>query len=148
MNHQATIQAALAGLLALGIAGSPLAQPAQPKADQEKCYGIAKAGQNDCGTAKHACAAQGAKVAVSGTNAVRWGFLATSAPIGCIISVYGASPSSDTNIYFRLEGEGDGTYHGPTGIGAVPIGDGGSCFNMFQQNEDFPFVATFVFKHC
>jgi len=23
----------------------------------EKCYGIAKAGKNDCGTAKHACAA-------------------------------------------------------------------------------------------
>ena len=22
----------------------------------EKCYGIAKAGQNDCGTSKHACA--------------------------------------------------------------------------------------------
>lgn len=24
--------------------------------DQEKCYGVAKAGQNDCGTATHACA--------------------------------------------------------------------------------------------
>jgi uncharacterized membrane protein len=30
--------------------------------DTEKCYGVAKAGQNDCGTAKHACAAQGAKM--------------------------------------------------------------------------------------
>jgi uncharacterized membrane protein len=26
--------------------------------DMEKCYGIAKAGQNDCGTASHACASE------------------------------------------------------------------------------------------
>ena len=61
MNHQTTIQAALAGILALGIASASYAGPVTPKAGQEKCYGIAKAGQNDCGTAKHACAAQGAK---------------------------------------------------------------------------------------
>ena len=64
MNHQATIQAAIAGVVALGFAASTLAAapaPATPKAGQEKCYGVAKAGQNDCGTAKHACAAQGAK---------------------------------------------------------------------------------------
>jgi uncharacterized membrane protein len=65
MNHQSTIQAALAGVLALGFAASAAAAnppgPVTPKAGQEKCYGIAKAGQNDCGTAKHACAAQGAK---------------------------------------------------------------------------------------
>ncbi len=61
MNHQATIQAALAGILALGIAGTTFAQPATPKGDQEKCYGVAKGGQNDCGTAKHACAGQGVK---------------------------------------------------------------------------------------
>jgi uncharacterized membrane protein len=65
MNHQSTIQAAIAGAIALGFAASTLAAapgPAQPQAGQEKCYGVAKAGQNDCGTAKHACAAQGAKV--------------------------------------------------------------------------------------
>jgi uncharacterized membrane protein len=65
MNHQSTIQAALAGLLAVGFAASSIAAnppgPVTPKAGQEKCYGVAKAGQNDCGTAKHACAAQGAK---------------------------------------------------------------------------------------
>jgi len=61
MNHQATIQAALAGLLAIGIAATAAAGPVTPKAGQEKCYGIAKAGQNDCGTAKHACAGEGAK---------------------------------------------------------------------------------------
>jgi len=29
-----------------------------PAPGQERCYGIAKAGQNDCGTSRHACAGQ------------------------------------------------------------------------------------------
>ena len=62
MNTQATIQAAVASLIAIGFAASVAAQPVAQKEGTEKCYGIAKAGQNDCGTAKHACAAQGAKV--------------------------------------------------------------------------------------
>jgi uncharacterized membrane protein len=62
MNQQATIQAALAGILALGLAAaSASAQPVAPKPEHEKCYGVAKGGQNDCGTAKHACAGLGAK---------------------------------------------------------------------------------------
>jgi uncharacterized membrane protein len=59
--NQTTIHAAIAGILALGVASATLAAPVTPQAGQEKCYGIAKGGQNDCGTAKHACAAQGAK---------------------------------------------------------------------------------------
>ena len=62
MNTQATIQAAIAGLVAIGFAAAVNAQPVAPKDGTEKCYGIAKGGQNDCGTAKHACAAQGVKV--------------------------------------------------------------------------------------
>ena len=61
MNHQSTIQAAIAGVIALGFAASTLGAapgPATPKAGQEKCYGVAKAGQNDCGTARHTCAGQ------------------------------------------------------------------------------------------
>ena len=63
MNHQATIQAALAGILALGIGTTALGAatgPVTPKAGQEKCYGIAKAGQNDCAAANgsHSCAGQ------------------------------------------------------------------------------------------
>ena len=61
MNHQTRIQAAVAGIVALGFASLVAAQPVVQKAGTEKCYGVAKAGQNDCGTAKHACAAQGAK---------------------------------------------------------------------------------------
>ena len=58
MNQQATIQAALASLLALGIATAVTAQPVKQPSETEKCYGIAAAGKNDCGTAKHACAGQ------------------------------------------------------------------------------------------
>ena len=61
MNHQARIQAAVAGIVALSFASFVAAQPVVQKEGTEKCYGVAKAGQNDCGTAKHACAAQGAK---------------------------------------------------------------------------------------
>jgi len=56
MNHQARIQAAVAGIVALGFASLVAAQPVPQKAGTEKCYGVAKAGKNDCGTAKHACA--------------------------------------------------------------------------------------------
>ena len=60
MRHQATIQAAIAGLLALGCAASAAAaDPAKPEPAKDKCYGIAKAGQADCATAKHDCAGMG-----------------------------------------------------------------------------------------
>ena len=65
MNYQSTIQAALAGVLALGFAASTVAAtppgPVTPKAGQEKCYGIAKSGKNDCGTASHSCANKATK---------------------------------------------------------------------------------------
>ena len=73
MNKQATIQAAVAGLIAVGFAASLAAQPVTPKPDTEKCYGVAKAGQNDCGTAKHACAAMGVKV---DNDANEWKYVA------------------------------------------------------------------------
>jgi uncharacterized membrane protein len=60
MKHQVTIQAAVAGLFALGLAASATAAgPVAPDASKDKCYGVAKAGQADCATAKHACAGQG-----------------------------------------------------------------------------------------
>ena len=51
-------QTAVAGLLAFGLlAASGTALAADAK---EKCYGVSKAGQNDCGGkySKHACAGQ------------------------------------------------------------------------------------------
>ena len=50
---------ALAGVVALGL--STISQEASAaKEGFEKCTGVAKAGMNDCGTSKHACAGQAA----------------------------------------------------------------------------------------
>jgi uncharacterized membrane protein len=53
------IQAAVAGLLAAGMLAAPASAVAAEPA-KEKCFGVAKAGQNDCGSkySKHSCAGQ------------------------------------------------------------------------------------------
>lgn len=55
MNQRVVIASAAASLMALSLAAAPAA--AQEK---EKCYGIAKAGQNDCAnlSGTHSCAGQ------------------------------------------------------------------------------------------
>jgi uncharacterized membrane protein len=54
MDQKALVAAAVAGLFALGASSGALAQDKK----QEKCWGAAKAGQNDCGSNKtaHSCA--------------------------------------------------------------------------------------------
>jgi uncharacterized membrane protein len=54
MNHRLIVSSALASVMTLGLAGQAAAQ------DKEKCYGIAKAGQNDCANlaGTHSCAGQ------------------------------------------------------------------------------------------
>ena len=52
------IHAALSALVAAGLSGAVATTAAA--ADKEKCYGVAKKGQNDCGTAKHSCAGEAA----------------------------------------------------------------------------------------
>lgn len=54
-----TIQAAIAALLAMGTASAAPVHDIPAPAGMEKCYGVAKAGQNDCGTSKHGCATLG-----------------------------------------------------------------------------------------
>ncbi len=56
MTQRLIASTALASLLAIGLAGHAAAQD---KA-KEKCYGIAKAGQNDCAnlSGSHSCAGQ------------------------------------------------------------------------------------------
>jgi uncharacterized membrane protein len=58
-SNDKILHAAFAGLLAIGLAQSAAAQ--DEKGDKEKCYGVAKAGQNDCGTAHHTCAGKAKK---------------------------------------------------------------------------------------
>jgi uncharacterized membrane protein len=78
MNHRLVVSSALASVLALGVIGTASAQaPAK-----EKCFGIAKAGANDCSnlSGTHSCAGQ-SKV----DNAVdEWKFVAkgTCASLG------------------------------------------------------------------
>lgn len=53
-NSRAVIQSAIAGVLALGL--TTLVQAAdKAKSNTEKCYGVIKAGKNDCQTATNAC---------------------------------------------------------------------------------------------
>lgn len=61
MEKHQILSVAIGGLLALGLAGN--ASAAEKKAEMEKCYGIAKAGMNDCGSKKagHSCAGQASK---------------------------------------------------------------------------------------
>ena len=54
MDQQSVIRSALLGLVALGVAGAATAQTqSTPK---EKCYGVSKAGQNECAAGKNTCA--------------------------------------------------------------------------------------------
>jgi uncharacterized membrane protein len=64
------VTSAIAGLIAAGFALDPQAQ--DKGAAQEKCYGVAKKGQNDCGTASHSCAGKAAK----DNDPVEWKFMA------------------------------------------------------------------------
>ncbi|RCS57376.1 DUF2282 domain-containing protein [Parvibium lacunae] len=60
MDKQVLLRSAFASLVALGLSSTPaLAQ----KAEKEKCYGVAKAGENDCASANgsHSCAGQAKK---------------------------------------------------------------------------------------
>ncbi|HRK38304.1 MAG TPA: DUF2282 domain-containing protein [Burkholderiaceae bacterium] len=54
MNKRSMIALTAASLLAMGVASPAMAQ------EKEKCYGIAKAGQNDCANlaGTHSCAGQ------------------------------------------------------------------------------------------
>lgn len=49
------VNATLTGVMALGLAAASSTALAG-KPGMEKCTGIVKAGQNDCGTSQHACA--------------------------------------------------------------------------------------------
>jgi len=57
MNQKFIISSALAGLIALAGGDAMAAEKAK---DKEKCYGVAKAGQNDCAnaTGTHSCAGE------------------------------------------------------------------------------------------
>lgn len=57
MNRNPLVSSALASVLAMGLLGPAAAEDAPAK---EKCFGVAKAGTNDCASANgsHSCAGQ------------------------------------------------------------------------------------------
>ena len=61
MNKRAIVSSTLASVLALAVGQAVAADAA--KAPQEKCFGVAKAGANDCAAAdgSHSCAGQAKK---------------------------------------------------------------------------------------
>jgi uncharacterized membrane protein len=58
MDKQVFIQSALASILAFGAISAAQAGPVAPDATKDKCFGVAKAGANDCASASgsHSCA--------------------------------------------------------------------------------------------
>ena len=58
MTHKLVLTSAVASAMALGLLGGTVVS-AQEKS-KERCYGVAKAGQNDCGnlSGSHSCAGQ------------------------------------------------------------------------------------------
>ncbi len=77
MNHRLVVSSALASVMALGLvatAGAASHAMEKPK-DKEKCYGIAKAGQNDCAnlSGTHSCAGQ----SKADGDAGEWKYVAT-----------------------------------------------------------------------
>ena len=59
-KRQALVAAALAGVCVVTATVADAKPAAGKKAEQEKCYGVAKAGQNDCNSknGSHGCAGQ------------------------------------------------------------------------------------------
>ena len=56
MSNKTVINSAMAGLLAMGVMGLGGQAVAADKPEMEKCYGIVKAGKNDCKTSNSSCA--------------------------------------------------------------------------------------------
>lgn len=71
MHKQQLVSSALAAALALGLGATA---HAQDKAAKEKCYGIVKAGANDCAnlSGSHSCAGQ----AKTDSDPAEWKYVA------------------------------------------------------------------------
>ena len=84
MNMKLVVASAFAAAVAApGLVGAYQQAPEAPAFKAEKCYGIAKAGQNDCGTSTHACAGMSTK----GGDGESWVYL----PKGSCEKIVGGS---------------------------------------------------------
>jgi uncharacterized membrane protein len=60
-NRNTLMTTAISGVISLGILGASGAALAADKPKMEKCYGVVKAGKNDCQTNTSACAGTSTK---------------------------------------------------------------------------------------
>ena len=58
MEKKKILNAVVISAVSMGVIATSTQALAEPKCPVEKCYGIAKKMKNECGTSKHACAAQ------------------------------------------------------------------------------------------
>jgi uncharacterized membrane protein len=63
MDKNIVVRTAFASVLALGLVSMAQAGPVKADPSKDKCFGIAKAGQNDCASASgsHSCAGTATK---------------------------------------------------------------------------------------
>lgn len=61
MNSKTIARSALASVIALGLLTAVGQVSAAAKEGAEKCFGVVKAGKNDCGAKGHACAGKATK---------------------------------------------------------------------------------------
>lgn len=61
INRNKLINSAVAAFLVLATSQSAFSATADTTASTEKCYGVAKAGSNDCSTATSSCAGSSTK---------------------------------------------------------------------------------------
>ncbi len=95
MNSKLILSTAIAGLVAVSaMSGTAMAQ--DKKEAKEKCFGVAKKGQNDCGTAKHSCAGQ----AAADNLAEEWKFVAKGSceKMGGKLKVASADKPADSKM--------------------------------------------------
>ena len=85
------VSAVMATLLTSTLTAYTANAIAETAVPMEKCYGVAKAGKNDCGTATHACAGQ----AATNKDPNEWVYV----PVGNCAKTPGGSltPSGSTN---------------------------------------------------
>jgi len=88
MKSRNAIAAAVGSLIVLGNLAPAGQAIAADKPDMEKCYGVVKAGKNDCAANGHACAGQ----AKSDKDAREW----LSVPKGTCERIAGGSVNAPT----------------------------------------------------
>jgi len=86
LANSVVVAAAVGAALLAVQQNTNLFSTAETVAERERCYGIAKAGMNDCGTATHACAGR----ALADAQPFEWKMV----PAGTCMKIHGGSLKS------------------------------------------------------